>query len=333
VADMPTCETPVHFAGWGSDVPSAVMGNEELEQRFGVEEGWIKSKTGIGARRVVAPEQSSADLATNAARAALASAGLTPTDIDLIVLATCTPAQLAPHTAAFVGGELGISCGSFDLNTACTGFVYGLVVTGALLNASPVSRALLIGVEAYSRFINPQDRGTAVVFGDGAGALVLDRAAEDGAGILSSDLGCEGSLTDIVGIRAGGSAMPVTAEVVASGDYQIHMTGKAVYEFAVGSLVESIDVTLARAGVDLSEVKWFVPHQANLRIIEAVGEKLNIDPARVVLNIDRYGNTGAASIPIGLAETAREGRIQRGDLVLLSSVGAGMTWGSALIRW
>jgi 3-oxoacyl-[acyl-carrier-protein] synthase-3 len=330
---MSTCETPVHFAGWGSDVPSAVMGNEELEQRFGVEEGWIQSKTGIGARRVVAPEQSSADLATNAARAALASAGLTPTDIDLIVLATCTPAQLAPHTAAFVGGELGISCGSFDLNTACTGFVYGLVVTGALLNASPVSRALLIGVEAYSRFINPQDRGTAVVFGDGAGALVLDRAAEDGAGILSSDLGCEGSLTDIVGIRAGGSAMPVTPEVVASGDYQIHMTGKAVYEFAVGALVESIDVTLARAGVDLSEVKWFVPHQANLRIIEAVGEKLNFDPARVVLNIDRYGNTGAASIPIGLAETAREGRIQRGDLVLLSSVGAGMTWGSALIRW
>jgi 3-oxoacyl-[acyl-carrier-protein] synthase-3 len=162
---------------------------------------------------------------------------------------------------------------------------------------------------------------------------VLDRAAEDGAGILSSDLGCEGSLTDIVGIRAGGSAMPVTPEVVASGDYQIHMTGKAVYEFAVGALVESIDVTLARAGVDLSEVKWFVPHQANLRIIEAVGEKLHIDPERVVLNIERYGNTGAASIAIGLAETAAEGRIQRGDLVLVSSVGAGMTWGSALIRW
>src|SRR6266542_1508334 len=296
---MSTCETPVHFAGWGFDVPSAVVGNEELEQRFGVDEGWIQSKTGIGARRVVAPEQSSADLATNAARAALASAGIAPTDIDLIILATCTPAQLAPHTAAFVGGELGIACGSFDLNTACTGFVYGLVVTGALLNASPVNRALLIGVEAYSRFINPQDRGTAVVFGDGAGALVLDRATE----------------------------------VVASGDYRIHMTGKAVYEFAVGALVESIDVTLARAGVDLSEVKWFVPHQANLRIIEAVGEKLHIDPERVVLNIERYGNTGAASIPIGLAETAAEGRIQRGDLVLLSSVGAGMTWGSALIRW
>src|SRR5215204_3093052 len=330
---MSTCETPVHFAGWGSDVPSAVLPNAELERRFDVEEGWIEKKTGIGARRTASPDQTSATLATNAGRAAMTNAGVEPSDIDMIVLATCTPEQPIPHTAAFVGGELGLSCGSFDLNTACTGFVYGLVVTGALLNASPVNRALLIGVEAYSRFINPQDRGTAVVFGDGAGALVLERAADDGAGILSSDLGCEGSLTDIVGIRAGGSAMPVTPEVVASGDYRIHMTGKAVYEFAVGALVESIDLTLARAGVDLSEVKWFVPHQANFRIIEAVGEKLHIDPARVVLNIERYGNTGAASIAIGLAETAAEGRIKRGDLVLVSSVGAGMTWGSALIRW
>jgi 3-oxoacyl-[acyl-carrier-protein] synthase III len=329
---MSTCATPVHFAGWGADVPSTVRPNAELEQRFGVEEGWIAAKTGIGARRVVAPDQSSATLATNAARSALDSAGVTPSDIDVIVLATCTPEQLAPHTAAFVGGELGINCGSFDLNTACTGFVYGLVVTGALLNASPVNRALLIGVEAYSRFINPEDRGTAVVFGDGAGALVLDRAADE-SGILASDIGCEGSLTEIVGIRAGGSRRPPTPETVVSTDYQIHMQGKAVYEFAVGALVESIDATLARASVDLADVKWFVPHQANLRIIEAVGEKIHMDPDRVVLNIERYGNTGAASIAIGLAEAAADGRIQRGDLVLVSSVGAGMTWATALIRW
>src|SRR6266540_855430 len=330
---MSTCETPVHFAGWGSDVPSAVVGNEELEQRFGVDEGWIQSKTGIGARRVVAPEQSSADLATNAARAALASAGIAPTDIDLIILATCTPAQLAPHTAAFVGGELGISCGSFDLNTACSGFVYGLVVTGALLNASPVERALLVGAEAYSPFLNPDDRSTSVVFGDGAGALVLERGTDGGTGILASDLGCEGSLTDIVGIRAGGSRLQTTPETVAAGNNQLHMMGKPVFEFAVGALVESIDITLARASVDLSEVQWFVPHQANLRIIETVGEKLHIDPERVVLNIDRFGNTGAASIAIGLAEAAADGRLQRGDLILLSSVGAGMTWASALVRW
>jgi 3-oxoacyl-[acyl-carrier-protein] synthase-3 len=330
---MSTRETPVHFAGWGADVPSAVLPNAELEERFGVEEGWIVSKTGIGARRTAAPDESSATLATNAARAALTSAGLSPSDIDVIVLATCTPEQPIPHTAAFVGGELGITCGSFDLNTACSGFVYGLVVTGALLNASPVSRALLIGVETYSRFINPNDRSTAVIFGDGAGALVLDRAPDSDTGILASDLGCEGSLTDIVGLRAGGSRLPTTSETVGSPDSRIHMVGKPVFEFAVHALVESIDLTLARAAVDLSDVKWFVPHQANLRIIETVGEKLSIDPDRVILNIDRFGNTGAASIAIGLAEAADDGRLQRGDLVLLSSVGAGMTWGSALIRW
>jgi len=330
---MSTCETPVHFAGWGSDVPSAVLPNAELERRFDVEEGWIEKKTGIGARRTASPDQTSASLATNAGRAAMTNAGVEPSDIDMIVLATCTPEQPIPHTAAFVGGELGISCGSFDLNTACSGFVYGLVVTGALLNASPVSRALLIGVETYSRFIDPQDRSTAVIFGDGAGALVLDRVAEDGAGILSSDLGCEGSLTDIVGLRAGGSRLPTTPETVTGPDNRIHMMGKPVFDFAVGALVESIDVTLARASVDLSKVKWFVPHQANLRIIETVGEKLHIEPERVVLNIDRFGNTGAASIAIALAEAAEDGRLQHGDLVLLSSVGAGMTWGSALIRW
>jgi 3-oxoacyl-[acyl-carrier-protein] synthase-3 len=330
---MSTSATPIHFAGWGTDVPSDVLPNNELEKRFGLDKGWIAQKTGIDTRRVAAPEQTSASLAAQAARAALASAGVEPSDIDIIVLATCTPEQPIPHTAAFVGGELGISCGSFDLNTACSGFVYGLVVTGALLNASPVSRALLIGTENYSRFINPQDRSTAVIFGDGAGALVLERAEDGETGILASDLGCEGSLTDIVGLRAGGSRLPSTPETVTTPDNWIHMKGKPVFEFAVGALVESIDGTLTRASVDLSEVKWFVPHQANLRIIETVGEKLHLDPGRVVLNIDRYGNTGAASIAIGLAEAAEDGRLQRGDLVLLSSVGAGMTWGSALLRW
>jgi 3-oxoacyl-[acyl-carrier-protein] synthase III len=330
---MSTCVTPVHFSGWGADVPSAVRSNAELEHRFGVDAGWIGAKTGIGARRVLSPGESTATLATNAARAALTSAGLEPSDIDIIVLATCTPEQPIAHTAAFVGGELGIRCGSFDLNTACSGFVYGLVVTGALLNASPAARALLIGAEAYSPLLNPEDRSTSVIFGDGAGALVLERATHGESGILASDLGCEGSLTEIVGIRAGGTRLPTTHETVANHDNQLHMMGRAVFEFAVGALVESIDVTLARASVDLADVTWFVPHQANLRIIEAVGEKLHIDPDRVVLNIDRLGNTGAASIAIGLSEAATDGRIQRGDLVLLSSVGAGMTWASALVRW
>jgi 3-oxoacyl-[acyl-carrier-protein] synthase III len=330
---MSTYVTPVHFAGWGADVPATVMPNAELEQRFGVEEGWIEAKTGIGARRYVGPGETTASLATTAARRALRHAELEPSDIDMIVLATCTPEQPIAHTAAFVGGELGITCGSFDLNTACSGFVYGLVVTGALLNASPVSRALLIGAEAYSPFINPQDRSTSVIFGDGAGALVVERGTEGGAGILASDLGCEGSLTGIVGLPAGGSRMPTTHETVAAGVNNLQMKGKPVFEFAVGALVQSIDLTMARASIDLADVKWFVPHQANLRIIETVGEKLNIGPERVVLNIDRFGNTGAASIAIALSEAAADGRIQRGNLVLLSSVGAGMTWATALVRW
>jgi 3-oxoacyl-[acyl-carrier-protein] synthase III len=325
--------TPLRFAGWGADVPPTVIGNEVLEEHFGVDEGWIVEKTGIRERRIAAPHESTASLATNAARAALESAKLAPRDIDVIALATTTPEQSIPHTAAFVGGELDMTCASFDLNTACSGFVYGLVLTGALLNSAPFDNALLIGAETFSRVLNPDDRATSVIFGDGAGAVVVTRDADVDSGVLASDLGCEGALTDLVGIRAGGSRQPSTPELVANRDHTLHMQGRAIFEFAVRTLVQSIDATLARASVDLADVKWFVPHQANLRIIEAVGEKLHMDPDRVVRSIERFGNTGAASIAIGVAEAAEDGRIQRGDLVLVSSVGAGMTWGSALIRW
>ena len=325
--------TPFRFAGWGSDVPTTVMDNALLEQHFGVDEGWILEKTGIRERRIAALHESTATLATNAARVALEKAQLSPRDIDVMALATTTPEQPIPHTAAFVGGELDMTCASFDLNTACSGFVYGLVMTGALLNSGPFDKALLIGAETFSRVLNPDDRATSVIFGDGAGAVVVTRDADVDSGLLASDLGCEGTLTDLVGIRAGGSRQPSTQEAVAQRDTTLHMQGRAIFEFAVRTLVQSIDATLARASVNLDDVHWFVPHQANLRIIEAAGDKLGLDPEKVVLNIDRLGNTAAASIPIGLAEAAEDGRLRRGDLVLLSSVGAGMTWGSALIRW
>jgi 3-oxoacyl-[acyl-carrier-protein] synthase III len=325
--------TPFRFAGWGADVPPTVMSNALLEKHFGVDEGWIVEKTGIRERRVAAPHESTASLATNAARAALESANLAPRDIDVIALATTTPEQPIPHTAAFVGGELDMTCASFDLNTACSGFVYGLVMTGALLNSGPFDNALLIGAETFSRILDPDDRATSVIFGDGAGAVVVTRDAGVDSGVLASDLGCEGALADLVGIRAGGSRQPSTPELVANRDHTLHMQGRAIFEFAVRTLVQSIDATLARASVNLDEVDWFVPHQANLRIIEAAGEKLGLDPDKVVLNIDRLGNTAAASIPIGLTEAAESGRLRRGDLVLLASIGAGMTWGTALIRW
>jgi 3-oxoacyl-[acyl-carrier-protein] synthase-3 len=325
--------TPFRFAGWGSAVPAAVMHNAVLEEHFGVDEGWIAEKTGIRERRVAAPHESTATLATDAARAALESAQLSPRDIDVIALATTTPEQPIPHTAAFVGGELDMTCASFDLNTACSGFVYGLVMTGALLNSGPFDKALLIGAETFSRVLNPDDRATSVIFGDGAGAVVVTRDAGADSGVLASDLGCEGALADLVGIRAGGSRQPSTPELVEQREHTLHMQGKAIFEFAVRTLVQSIDAKLARASVNHDEVDWFVPHQANLRIIEAAGEKLGLDPEKLVLNIDRLGNTAAASIPIGLSEAAESGLLRHGDLALLASIGAGMTWGTALVRW
>jgi 3-oxoacyl-[acyl-carrier-protein] synthase-3 len=206
-------------------------------------------------------------------------------------------------------------------------------MTGSLLNSGPFDRALLIGAETFSRVLDPDDRATSVIFGDGAGAVVVTRDVDADSGVLSSDLGCEGALTDLVGIRAGGSRRPSTPELVEQREHTLHMQGKAIFEFAVRTLVQSIDATLARASVNLDDVDWFVPHQANLRIIEAAGEKLGLDPGKLVLNIDRLGNTAAASIPIGLSEAAESGRLRRGDLALLASIGAGMTWGTALVRW
>jgi len=322
------------IAGWGLAVPEGKLTNADLEARgIGTSDQWIMDRTGIRERRMCAPEETTAGLAIAAGNAAIKSAGITPGDLSMVIVATCTPEQPIPHTAAFVGGELDMTCASFDLNTACSGFVYGLVMTGALLNSGPFDKALLIGAETFSRVLNPDDRATSVIFGDGAGAVVVTRDADVDSGLLASDLGCEGALTDLVGIRAGGSRQPSTQESVAQRETTLHMQGRAIFEFAVRTLVQSIDATLARASVNLDDVDWFVPHQANLRIIEAAGDKLGLDPEKVVLNIDRLGNTAAASIPIGLAEAAEDGRLRRGDLVLLSSVGAGMTWGSALIRW
>lgn len=328
-----TPHTPFRFAGWASQVPPTIVPNAPLTEHFGVDDDWILSKTGIRERRVAAPHESTATLATRAAEAALTRASLSAADIDLIAVATTTPDQQIPHTAAFVGGELGVTCASFDLNTACSGFVYGLVLTSALLNSELADRVLLIGAEALTRVIDPDDRATAVIFGDGAAALVLTRDSENGSGLLSHDLGCDGSLTGLVGIQAGGSRKPSTPESVARRENCLYMSGRAIFEFAVRTFVESIDATLSRASVDLSEVDWFVPHQANLRIIEAAAEKLDLAADKIVVNVDRLGNTGAASIAIGLADAADSGQLRPGDLVLLCSVGAGMTWGSALIRW
>jgi 3-oxoacyl-[acyl-carrier-protein] synthase III len=321
------------IAGWGTAVPEARLTNAELERRVDTTEAWIVERTGIRERRIAGPDQTTATLAIEAGLAAIKHAELTPDAIDLLILATATPEQPIPHTAAFVGDGLGLSCGSFDLSAGCAGFVYELVTGAALLITGNLRNVLVIGAETLSRIIDPADRGTCVLFGDASAAAVLTGAPADGPGLLAFDLGCDGSAAGLLEVRAGGSRMPSTPETIAAGEQYLRMQGQEVFRRAVRVVVDSARVTLERAGVVASDVDWFVPHQANARIIEAAASRLGVPPEQTVVNIDRYGNTSAASIPLALAEAADDGRIRGGDLVLLSGFGAGMTWGSALLRW
>ena len=319
--------------GWGIAAPEKRVTNADLEQRVDTSDAWIVERTGIRERRVAAPDETTATLATEAGTAAIKHAGIPPDAIDLLIIATATPEQPVPHTGAFVGERLGLRCGSFDLSAGCAGFVYTLVAGSSLLTTGNLDHVLVVGAEILSRVIDPDDRSTCVLFGDGAAAAVLSRSPDDGPGVLAWDLGCDGSLAGLLEIRAGGSRMPATPETIAAGEQYLKMQGQEVFRRAVRAVVDSARVTLDRAGVTPSDVAWFVPHQANIRIIDSAATRLGIAGERTIVNIDRYGNTSAASIPLALAEAADDGRVREGDLVLLSGFGAGMTWASALLRW
>ncbi len=321
------------ISGWGTALPDQRLTNADLEQLVDTSDQWIIERTGISERRIASAGESTASLATEAGAAAIKNAGLTPDAIDLMVVATATTEQLIPHTGAFVGDGLGLHCGSFDLNAGCAGFVYELVVGASMLTAGNLDHVLLIGAETLSRVTDPTDRGTCVIFGDGAAAMILSSSPDDGPGLLAWDLGCDGSAAGLLEIPAGGSRRPTSAETVANGEHYLRMNGQEVFRRAVRIVVESATNALARGGVGVDDVTWFAPHQANVRIIEAAGNRLGIPAERTLVNIDRYGNTSAASIPLVLAEAADDGRLQPGDLVLLSGFGAGLTWGSALLRW
>jgi 3-oxoacyl-[acyl-carrier-protein] synthase III len=321
------------ISGWGTALPDQRLTNADLEQLVETSDQWIVERTGISERRIAAVGESTATLATEAGAAAIKNAGLTPDAIDLLVVATATSEQLIPHTGAFVGDGLGVHCGSFDLNAGCAGFVYELVVGASMLTAGNLDHVLVIGAETLSRVTDPTDRGTCVIFGDGAAAMVLSSSPDDGPGLLAWDLGCDGSAAGLLEIPAGGSRRPASAETVANGEHYLRMNGQEVFRRAVRIVVESATHALARGGVGVDDITWFAPHQANVRIIEAAGNRLGIPAERTLVNIDRYGNTSAASIPLVLAEAADDGRLQPGDLVLLSGFGAGLTWGSALLRW
>jgi 3-oxoacyl-[acyl-carrier-protein] synthase III len=319
--------------GWGTAVPEKLLTNADLERRVDTTDAWIVERTGIRERRVSAADETTATMAIDAGTAAIKHAGIPPDAVDLLIVATATPEQPIPHTGAFVGEGLGLHCGSFDLGAGCAGFVYTLVVGASLLTTGNLDHVLIVGAETLSRLIDPDDRSTCILFGDGAAAVVLSRSPDDGPGVLAWDLGCDGSAAGLLEIRAGGSRMPATPETIAAGEQYLKMQGQEVFRRAVRAVVDSARTTLDRAGVAPSDVAWFVPHQANIRIIESAATRLGVAGERTIVNIDRYGNTSAASIPLALAEAADDGRLRDGDLVLMSGFGAGMTWASALLRW
>ena len=319
--------------GWGTAIPEKLLTNADLEQRVDTTDAWIVERTGIRERHVAAPTDTTASLAIDAGTAAIKHAGITPDAIDLLIVATASPEQPVPHTGAFVGEGLGLRCGSFDLGAGCAGFVYMLVVGSSLLTTGNLDHVLIVGAETLSRIIDPDDRATCILFGDGAAAAVLSRSPDDGPGVLAWDLGCDGSAAGLLEVRAGGSRMPATPETIAAGEQYLKMQGQEVFRRAVRVVVDSARTTLDRAGVSSSDVAWFIPHQANIRIIESAATRLGVAGDRTIVNIDRYGNTSAASIPLALAEAADDGRLSDGDLVLMSGFGAGMTWASALLRW
>jgi 3-oxoacyl-[acyl-carrier-protein] synthase-3 len=331
---------PFRFGGLGAVVPATRITNDDLAARVDTSDAWIRERTGIRERRVVAAGQATSDLAVVAARQALADARVGPEVLDSLVVATCTPDQPLPSTAAFVARALGVRCSAVDLVAACAGWVYGLVSCAGMITAGVSRSTLLVGAEVLSQWMDPTDRSTLPLFGDGAAAAVLtpvlgDRAGNDQAppGLVAWDLGVDGDACDLLSVPGGGSRRPPSAETLASGDHYMKMHGREVFRRAVRAVEASCRTVLDQARIDPRQVALFVPHQANARIVDAILPRVGLSPAQTVTNIDRYGNTSAASIPIALCEAVAAGRLRDGDLVLFAGFGAGMTWGTALLRW
>ncbi len=324
---------PVEIAGTGACMPERVVTNHDLSARLDTSDEWITQRTGIGARRYVAPGQTTLSIASDASRQALRSAGLSPEDLDLIVVGTATPEHTLPSTACELQAALG--CGwipAFDITAACSGFVFGLITASQYITSGMASCALVVGAETLSRITDQEDRGTVILFGDGAGAAIVRRTRNPQRSLLAARFGADGSRARAIWIPAGGSADPATPRTLNERLHYMRMNGREVYKFAVSKMHEEVDATLREAGIGIDRLRMLIPHQSNLRIIESACEKLNLPLDRVMINIDRYGNTSAASVPVALHEAMESGRISAGDHVLLVAFGAGLTWGSVLLR-
>jgi 3-oxoacyl-[acyl-carrier-protein] synthase-3 len=319
------------ITGTGSYLPPRRLTNADLASELathGIEtsDDWIVERTGIRARHFAAPDVASSDLALPAARAAMEAAGVTPDQIDLIIVATSTPDMVFPSTAAILQHKLGVAgCPAFDLQAVCSGFVYALTVADAMIRAGTASRALVVGSEVFSRILNFKDRTTCVLFGDGAGAVVLE--ASDTPGILASDLHADGKHVGILcvpGHVSGGEVL---------GDPLLKMDGQAVFKLAVGVLEDAARATLAKAGKAQEDIDWLIPHQANIRIMQSTARRLKLSMDKVVVTVDQHGNTSAASIPLALDHAVRKGNVKKGDLLMLEGVGGGFTWGAVLLNF
>ncbi len=314
------------IAGTGSYLPKKILSNLDLERTVDTSDEWIFTRTGIRQRHVAADDEMTSDLALNASRRAIEAAGITPQDIGLIVVATTTPDMVFPSTACILQSKLGIKGGpAFDVQAVCSGFVYGLTIADQFIKSGQYEHILVVGAEIYSRILDWNDRGTCVLFGDGAGAVVLKKSSEPG--ILSCHLHADGSHADILsvpGTVCGGKV---------SGRPLLQMEGNAVFKFAVKALEEVAEEALAANKLQKSDIDWLVPHQANIRIIQATAKKLGLSMEKVITTVERHANTSAASVPLALDEAVRDGRIRPGQHVLLEAVGGGFTWGAVLVKW
>lgn len=330
----PSCRSlpGVRVLGTGSYVPEAVITNDHLHERFGFDSDWIVKRTGILERRHALPHQATSDLCHEAAVRCLENAAVRPRDVDLLVLATFTPDMSFPSTACLVQDRLQMSCAAIELEAACAGFLYALVTGAAYIASGASNMALVIGGDCNSRILNPQDVKTFPLFGDGAGAVLLTRGRHD-QGLLSFSLGSDGGGGDLLSRPACGSRLPPTPELLAKGLHYMHMDGRAVFRWAVAILCDTIRDVLDHSGISTDAVNLLIPHQANIRIINAAIDVLHIPRQRVFNNLDRYGNTSAGSVPLALDEANAEGKIKPGNLIVLSGFGAGLTWGTTVMRW
>jgi 3-oxoacyl-[acyl-carrier-protein] synthase-3 len=322
----------VKISAVGHYAPATILTNEDLEKTLDTSDEWITTRTGMKRRHIAAENEATSDLCIAAARDALRNGKIAPSDIDCYIVATSTPDYKFPATACIVAAHLGaIGKPAFDMEIACSGFIYGLTLASSLIRAGVYSRVMLIGAETLSKIVDRSDRSTAILFGDGAGAVVLEAAVENS--FLSSELGADGRRPETLCLLGGGSRRPFTAESLEAGEQYLRMEGREIFKFAVTKMIESTGIALRKANLQNSDVNWLIPHQANKRIIDAAAKYLEMPEERVIVNIAEYGNTSSASIPIALSEALAAGKIKAGDIIVFVGFGGGLSWGAVTWKW